>query len=116
MIPILVSALVSAGKRVIRTSTTGIASYNIDGQTIHSWAGIQTGQRSLKGLLKKVKAQGSKALARWQHVDVLILDEGKWFLLFFFLSSGWSSVQICGAVDMPDLSGGDRLNENGFLV
>lgn len=56
------------------TSLTGISSILIDGQTLHSWAGIGLGTRTTVELIKKIK--GSKPLnSRWNGTQVLVIDE-----------------------------------------
>jgi len=55
------------------TSSTGISAIGIDGQTIHSWAGIGTGERSLIRTVEKIKK--SSAFQNWKCSSVLIIDE-----------------------------------------
>lgn len=65
------------GKSVHRTATTGIAALNINGLTIHSWAGIDRGLEKpalIAGTLcATAKRRG--AFRRWLEADVLIIDE-----------------------------------------
>jgi ATP-dependent DNA helicase PIF1 len=56
------------------TSTTGISALNINGITIHSWAGIGLGQLDVRKLFSKVK-RNSISTKRWRETDLLILDE-----------------------------------------
>jgi len=60
------------------TASTGIASVNIGGTTVHSWAGIGLGQEDAKRLGGKFLGQPKfeKVRERWQSVETLILDEG----------------------------------------
>jgi ATP-dependent DNA helicase PIF1 len=60
------------------TASTGIASVNIGGTTIHSWAGIGLGQETAKNLAGKILGQQKlfKVLERWREVKSLIIDEG----------------------------------------
>jgi len=60
------------------TASTGIASVNIGGTTIHSWAGIGLGQESAKNLVGKILGQSKfvKVLDRWREAQALIIDEG----------------------------------------
>ena len=60
-------------ERYAVTSLTGISSLNIDGQTLHSWAGIGLGEGSVESLVKKIR--GSNKHIRWQRISVLIIDE-----------------------------------------
>jgi hypothetical protein len=64
------------------TASTGIASVNIGGTTIHSWAGIGLGQESVKNMAGKILGQSTlvKVRDRWREVQALIIDEGKSFL------------------------------------
>lgn len=60
------------------TASTGIASVNIGGTTVHSWAGIGLGQEDAKRLGGKFLGQPKfeKVRVRWQSVKTLIIDEG----------------------------------------
>ncbi|KAF8446329.1 DNA helicase Pif1 like protein, partial [Boletus edulis BED1] len=59
------------------TASTGIASVNIGGTTLHSWAGIGLGQEDAKKLAGKLLGQEKlkNVLDRWRRVKTLILDE-----------------------------------------
>lgn len=61
------------------TASTGIASVNIGGTTLHSWAGIGLGLESAEKLAGKIFGQQKleKVLERWQTVKTLIIDESK---------------------------------------
>lgn len=63
------------------TASTGIASVNIGGTTLHSWAGIGLGEESTKNLVGKFFGQEKyrNVLDRWRHVKALIIDEGPLF-------------------------------------
>lgn len=64
--------------RVAVTASTGIASINIGGTTLHSWAGIGLGEGTAKRLSGKIL--GTERLkVRWRDVDSLIIDESKIF-------------------------------------
>lgn len=78
------------------TASTGIASVNIDGCTLHSWAGIGLGKEDPRVLAKRFISIYSRtrareneahvpdseklvtALERWQKVRTLIIDESKY--------------------------------------
>lgn len=56
------------------TSMTGVSALLIEGNTLHSWAGIGLGTKTVIELVKKIK--GSNALRnRWKNVKVLVIDE-----------------------------------------
>ncbi|KAI0274843.1 PIF1-like helicase-domain-containing protein [Gloeopeniophorella convolvens] len=56
------------------TASTGIASINIGGCTLHSWAGINRGEQTVDRLSGKIL--GTQWLReRWRSVDCLIIDE-----------------------------------------
>ncbi|KAN0100955.1 PIF1-like helicase domain containing protein [Tylopilus felleus] len=59
------------------TASTGIASVNIGGTTLHSWAGIGIGKEDAKKLVGKFLGQEKlrPVLDRWRRVETLILDE-----------------------------------------
>lgn len=56
------------------TAPTGIAAINVDGVTIHSFAGIGLGKGDRETLVKKVM-DDKKAVKRWKRCKVLIIDE-----------------------------------------
>ena len=56
------------------TASTGLAACNIEGSTIHSFAGIGLGKEPAPQLVKKVK-RNVKAVNRWRSCKVLIIDE-----------------------------------------
>ncbi|KAG2222751.1 hypothetical protein INT45_013115 [Circinella minor] len=56
------------------TAPTGIAACNINGSTIHSFAGIGLGQDPPMKLVQKVQSN-KKASERWRRTRVLIIDE-----------------------------------------
>jgi ATP-dependent DNA helicase PIF1 len=66
--------------RVAVTASTGIASINIGGTTLHSWAGIGLGKESAKDLSGKIL--GTKDLrTRWWCVKSLVIDESTFFFI-----------------------------------
>jgi ATP-dependent exoDNAse (exonuclease V) alpha subunit len=62
------------GINVAITATTGIAAYNIGGQTLHSWAGIGLGDVDVAHLIEKVK-KNKLAMNRIMETEVLVIDE-----------------------------------------
>ncbi len=76
----IIRFLRSTGSRVAVTASTGIASINIGGTTLHSWAGIGLGKDTAERLSGKIL--GTDYLReRWWDVDSLIIDESKIFSL-----------------------------------
>ncbi|EFI28655.1 DNA repair and recombination protein pif1 [Coprinopsis cinerea okayama7 len=67
----------SHSPEVAITASTGIASVNIGGTTLHSWAGIGIGNESAAKLVGKFWGQPKfrPVLERWQRVRTLIIDE-----------------------------------------
>ena len=61
-------------KSVAVTSTTGISALLINGNTIHSFAGIGFGEERVEILLRKIK-KSYAAKMRWKFIKVLIIDE-----------------------------------------
>lgn len=64
------------GTSVAVTASTGIAACNINGMTLHSFAGIGLGHDSTKKLIEKIQSNKT-AFKRWKDTTVLIIDEGK---------------------------------------
>ena len=64
--------------RVAVTASTGIASINIGGTTLHSWSGIGLGEGTADRLSGKILGT-ARLIERWQKVDSLIIDESKIF-------------------------------------
>lgn len=60
--------------RVAVTASTGLAAVNIDGTTLHSFAGIGLGKEPATELIKKVR-RNPKTRQRWIRTKVLIVDE-----------------------------------------
>ena len=71
----IIRELRRAGKKVAVTATTGIAALGIKGQTLHSFAGINTGKEIAELLYRKVNRSKSTR-KRWQSTETLIIDEG----------------------------------------
>jgi ATP-dependent DNA helicase PIF1 len=57
-----------------KTASTGVAAFNIGGQTLHSWMGIGLGDEDVKSLIDKVR-KNKKATERIKAVKVLLIDE-----------------------------------------
>lgn len=74
VIKVLHDFLSRQGKPFAKTATTGIAAFNIGGQTIHSWAGLGLADEDVKFIIEKVK-KNSKAQARIRGVKTLLIDE-----------------------------------------
>jgi hypothetical protein len=68
------------------TASTGIASVNIDGCTVHSWSGIGLGIEDADKIAAKLTFQPKCAAAkqRWHRVQTLVLDESKGFDCMLF--------------------------------
>ena len=64
-----------AGKEIAVTATTGIAALGIGGQTLHSFAGVNTGEEVAELLYSKVN-RSKPHRRRWQSTQVWIIDEG----------------------------------------
>ncbi|KAJ9303003.1 hypothetical protein DTO271G3_377 [Paecilomyces variotii] len=60
--------------RVAVTASTGLAACNIEGVTLHSFAGIGLGKEAVPELVKKIK-KNQKARNRWMRTKILIIDE-----------------------------------------
>ncbi|RMZ76518.1 hypothetical protein DV738_g4885, partial [Chaetothyriales sp. CBS 135597] len=60
--------------RLAVTASTGLAACVIEGQTLHSWAGIGLGKEAVPELLKKIK-RNAKTKTRWLRTKVLVVDE-----------------------------------------
>jgi ATP-dependent DNA helicase PIF1 len=58
--------------KVAKTSTTGKSALNINGRTIHSWAGIGLGTEDVDTLIKDMYPT---TRSRWEYVKVIIIDE-----------------------------------------
>ena len=75
------------------TAATGIASVNIGGCTLHSWAGVGIGKETKEQLLGRLlgydkylrqkenasdgQASQNRVVARWRRVKTLIVDESR---------------------------------------
>lgn len=61
-------------QKIYITSTTGLSAILIDGITIHRYAGIGLGDKDVDFLYNKI-IKVKKLRRRWQHTEVLIIDE-----------------------------------------
>ena len=71
----LVEYLEARKKSVAVTAPTGIAAIQINGFTLHSWAGVGTMNKDVGYYVKVIRCFGSTALHNWTKTDVLIIDE-----------------------------------------
>lgn len=60
--------------RLAITASTGLAACVIEGQTLHSWAGIGLGKEPVPELVKKIK-RNAKTKQKWLRTKVLVVDE-----------------------------------------
>jgi hypothetical protein len=67
------------GTTIAITAATGIASVNINGTTLHSWAGIGISDEPAHKLAGMFLGQPKYAnvLQRWRQTLALIIDESK---------------------------------------
>ncbi|KAI0359030.1 hypothetical protein OH77DRAFT_1395896 [Trametes cingulata] len=122
------------------TASTGIASVNIGGCTLHSWAGIGLGKEDKDGLVGKILGISMKAknkvLDRWRECQTLIIDETDTHVLFLQeyvarqlrkKERPFGGIQVRGpdrrilfschllsSVDVPDAAFVDMLNSMRF--
>ena len=69
--------LLAKGKKVAITSLTGMAALLIghEARTIHSWAGIGTGVRSVDEMYEFIRKCQPKVREAWRTTNTLIIDE-----------------------------------------
>jgi ATP-dependent DNA helicase PIF1 len=69
--------LESKGKKVAITSLTGMAALLIgpEARTIHSWAGVGTGSRSVSDMYQFIRKCQPKIREAWRTTNTLIIDE-----------------------------------------
>jgi ATP-dependent DNA helicase PIF1 len=61
-------------RRYVLTASTGVAAVHLNGQTVHSWAGIGIGDKKVEELISYIK-QSSNISSRWRSVQALVIDE-----------------------------------------
>jgi len=61
-------------RKVFVTASTGIAAQNIQGQTLHAWAGLGLAREKVPDLVRRVR-KNNNTLRRWKRTDVFIIDE-----------------------------------------
>lgn len=66
--------LIGRGFAIGKTASTGVAAFNIGGQTLHSWMGIGLGDEDINTLIERVK-KNRKAMNRITNTKVLLIDE-----------------------------------------
>ncbi len=62
-------------KKLVVTSTTGIAAVNIKGQTIHSWAGIGLCRYSVENIVKNIMTKKPTIRRQIEKCNILAIDE-----------------------------------------
>lgn len=62
------------GLSLAKTASTGVAAFNIGGQTIHSWAGLGLADEDVQSIIVKCH-KNKKAQARMRAAKVLVIDE-----------------------------------------
>ena len=70
----LLNKLKEAHPELVLTSTTGISAININGQTIHSWAGIGIADKPIAATIKIIE-RNKKQLDNIQKTKLLAIDE-----------------------------------------
>ncbi|THH12878.1 hypothetical protein EW146_g7285 [Bondarzewia mesenterica] len=83
------------------TASTGIASVNIGGTTLHSWAGIGLGKEPKEKLAGKIAGNESFNLVarRWRTVKALIIDESKAPTVLVAFHDGYLSISAVSMID-----------------
>ena len=71
----LYTALKDKGINVHKTGSTGVAAENINGMTLHSWAGVQLGDKEASTYHITIRTRNRKAWKRWTETQILFIDE-----------------------------------------
>lgn len=66
-----------SNRPVAVTATTGIAGLNVQGSTIHSFAGVGFGTDDTEVLINKI-VTSHILRGRWTKTQVLLIDEGEY--------------------------------------
>jgi ATP-dependent DNA helicase PIF1 len=104
--------LMERGLTVYKAGSTGVAAESIGGMTLHSWAGVQLGDKDAETYYITIQGRNRKAWLRWKQTSVLIIDEismtgGKFFQMLSDLGKrirgcklpfGGITLLICGDV------------------
>lgn len=61
-------------EKVAVTASTGLAACNVQGTTLHSFAGCGLARENVDDLCRKIR-RNKKASNRWKKVEVLVIDE-----------------------------------------
>ncbi|KAF9610204.1 hypothetical protein IFM89_021142 [Coptis chinensis] len=85
---------------VFVTASTGIAACALNGQTLHSFAGIGLGVGDKHVLLKKV-VKNATAFKRWKSVKALVIDEVSMISCDLFDKLEYIARSLRGRVDKP---------------
>ena len=92
----IVSLLRKQGRRVAVTASTGIAAVNVNGSTLHSFAGIGIDKETKEVLADKAYKQYTTR-KRWQQTDVLLIDEVSMVSANFFDTLNWVGMRLRGS-------------------
>jgi ATP-dependent DNA helicase PIF1 len=104
--------LMERGLNVYKAGSTGVAAESIGGMTLHSWAGVQLGDKDAETYYITIQGRNRKAWLRWKQTSILIIDEismtgGKFFQMLSDLGKrirgrnlpfGGITLLICGDV------------------
>ena len=62
-------------KKLVITSTTGLAAVNVKGQTIHSWAGVGICKKPIKATVQSILTEKTNIKRQIQRCKLLAIDE-----------------------------------------
>ncbi|KAF5202456.1 Atp-dependent dna helicase [Thalictrum thalictroides] len=97
---------------VFVTASTGVSACALNGQTLHSFAGIGLGEGEKEVLLKKVLKNG-KACSRWRTAKALVIDEISMIECDLFEKIEYIARNIRGAAHRNKPWGGIQLIVSG---